>query len=68
MAQIRELPIDSVRPNPKQPRVIFTQPELEELAASIAEHGLIQPIQVRAQGRHYLGCGSIGAGMAPPGQ
>jgi ParB family chromosome partitioning protein len=54
MAQIRELPLDTVRPNPKQPRVIFTQPELEELAASIREHGLIQPIQVRAQGRHYL--------------
>ena len=41
------LPIDSIRPNPCQPRRVFTQPELEELAGSIRELGVLQPLTVR---------------------
>jgi len=41
------VPIEKVRPNPDQPRQDFGQKDLEELAASIAEKGVIQPIIVR---------------------
>lgn len=39
-----ELPLDSVRENPLQPRRRFDQERLEELAASIREHGVVQPV------------------------
>lgn len=41
------LPLAQVRPNPDQPRKTFREAELRELAASMAEHGLLQPIAVR---------------------
>lgn len=47
MTQIVELPLDSVVPNPKQPRKEFNQEALEELARSIAAEGLQEPIKVR---------------------
>lgn len=43
----QSLPIDSIRPNPMQPRTVFQPDRLEELAASIEVHGVIQPIIVR---------------------
>ena len=43
----RELPIEQVHPNPNQPRKHFDEAKLHELAASIREHGLLQPITVR---------------------
>lgn len=42
-----ELPIGSIRPNPRQPRTVFDEDELNELVGSIAEVGLLQPIVVR---------------------
>lgn len=44
---ITEVAIDLIDRNPKQPRRHFDQEKLEELAASIREHGLVQPILVR---------------------
>jgi ParB family chromosome partitioning protein len=44
----QEIPIDRVRRNPHQPRGDFGEAELGELAASIAAHGVLQPIVVRA--------------------
>ncbi|WP_024821846.1 MULTISPECIES: ParB/RepB/Spo0J family partition protein [Aminobacterium] len=41
-----ELPVDLIRPNPMQPRLYFDENELNELASSIAELGVIQPIVV----------------------
>ena len=41
------LPIDAVRPNPRQPRTIFDEDDLAELAHSIAEIGVLQPVVVR---------------------
>jgi ParB family chromosome partitioning protein len=46
-AGVIELPVELVRPNPEQPRRTFSQPELDELAESIRERGVIQPILVR---------------------
>src|SRR5687768_15368961 len=42
-----ELPLNEIRPNPYQPRRTFDVAALAELKASIAEHGLLQPIVVR---------------------
>ena len=41
------LPVDAIVPNPHQPRTLFSQPELEELAASIQAVGILQPLTVR---------------------
>ena len=41
------IPIDLIRPNPGQPRRRFADAELEELAGSIREHGVIQPLILR---------------------
>ena len=41
-----EIPIERIRPNPRQPRQRMDQDELESLAASIREHGILQPILV----------------------
>jgi ParB family chromosome partitioning protein len=46
-SQIKKINLDSIEPNPYQPRKTFNQEELEELTHSIKEHGLIQPIIVR---------------------
>jgi len=43
---IRELPVDEIEPNPHQPRTRFEQATMVELATSIREHGVIQPLIV----------------------
>lgn len=45
-SQTNELPIDSILPNPHQPRTIMVEEDLQELAESIREHGIIQPLLV----------------------
>jgi ParB family chromosome partitioning protein len=47
-----EVDIESIRPNPKQPRSIFDDSELSELAASIKEIGILQPPVVRKVGEN----------------
>ena len=49
-ARLIELPIDSLSPNPNQPRVHFDEATLEELAASIREIGVLQPVLARDLG------------------
>ncbi len=44
---VRQIPVDRVRPNPHQPRKTFDPAGLEELKASILEHGVLVPILVR---------------------
>ena len=46
-AQLREVAVDDVVPNPKQPRQVFDDEALEELSHSVREFGLLQPIVVR---------------------
>ena len=48
-----EVPISMVRPNPNQPRTNFKKQELEELAESIKQNGLLQPILVRQKNDVY---------------
>ena len=50
---IRMLPVASIRPHPDQPRRHFDEEKLEELAQSIAERGVLQPIVVRKVGTGY---------------
>jgi len=46
-AQFADLPLDSIRPNPRQPRTVFDEDDLAELVHSIREIGVLQPIVVR---------------------
>nr|WP_314453889.1 ParB/RepB/Spo0J family partition protein [uncultured Actinomyces sp.] len=46
-AHFAEIPVGLIHPNPRQPRQVFDEEDISELAASIAEVGLLQPIVVR---------------------
>jgi ParB family chromosome partitioning protein len=52
-AQIREVPVSKILPNPAQPRLSYDEESLTELAGSIREHGVLQPILVRPAGTKY---------------
>ena len=47
---VRVVQVDHIEPNPEQPRMVFEPQALDELAASIREHGVLQPILVRPLG------------------
>ncbi len=49
----QEIEIDLIDPNPEQPRRDFHRPALEQLARSIGQHGVLQPIVVRLAGARY---------------
>lgn len=51
--RVQYLPIDSIRPNPGQPRKNFSREGLEELAESISAHGILQPLSIRRSGQGY---------------
>jgi ParB family chromosome partitioning protein len=46
---LREVPVGDIRPNPWQPRTHFDEEDLQELAQSIREHGVLQPVLVSQQ-------------------
>lgn len=50
---VANLPIESIDPNPLQPRSVFQQDRLQELAQSIRTNGVIQPLIVRRHGERY---------------
>lgn len=50
-ATYREISIGEIQPNPKQPRTVFDEEELNELVHSIREFGLLQPVVVRPSGQ-----------------
>ena len=53
--KLTKLSPDKILPNPSQPRKVFQEEELEGLAQSIAENGLLQPVTVRREnGTYYL--------------
>lgn len=43
-AGVRQIPVAAISPNPRQPRTLFAEDALQELAASIRAHGIIQPL------------------------
>jgi ParB family chromosome partitioning protein len=47
-ATFRELPVEAIRPNPRQPRQVFDSESQDELKTSIKEFGLLQPVVVRS--------------------
>ena len=49
---VRIVPVDRIDSNPQQPRLAFNQETLDELTASIREHGVLQPILVRPMGQN----------------
>jgi ParB family chromosome partitioning protein len=55
-ARLEELPLDSIEPNPRQPREVFDEQALAELVASIQAVGVLQPVVVRETepGRYQL--------------
>ena len=72
--RLDEIPLESIKPNPEQPRIHFNKEELEELASSIEKEGLLQPIVVRkvddyyqiiAGERRWQACKSLGMTSVP---
>jgi len=51
---VHEIELARIRPNPRQPRVRFDEDSLDELADSIRERGVLQPILLRPHGDDYL--------------
>jgi ParB family chromosome partitioning protein len=49
---VRVIPVDNIESNPNQPRTVFDIDALHELAASVREHGVLQPILVRPLGQN----------------
>ncbi|MGW4801150.1 ParB/RepB/Spo0J family partition protein, partial [Nonomuraea sp. NPDC004297] len=74
-AYFREVALAAIVPNPRQPREIFDEERLDELAASIREVGLLQPIVVRSVGggqyelimgeRRWRACQQVGLDPVP---
>jgi ParB family chromosome partitioning protein len=56
---VRNVPLDRIDPSPDQPRLAMDQDSLDDLAASVREHGVLQPILVRpaASGRYQIVAG-----------
>ena len=56
---VRNVPIDRVDPSPDQPRLAMDQDSLDDLAASVRQHGILQPILVRpaSAGRYQIVAG-----------
>lgn len=47
------VPVDDIKPNPMQPRRFFDQNALKELAESITQYGILQPLNIRKTGKTY---------------
>ena len=54
LEKIEEIKIDMIKPNPDQPRSVFDTDSIKELAQSITEHGVIQPIIVKQGNDGYI--------------
>jgi len=52
-AGLMQLSIDQIEPNPYQPRRTFNEASIEELARSVREHGIVQPLVVMRDGDRY---------------
>ena len=50
---LAQIPIDQIQPNPYQPRRTFNEASIDELARSVREHGIVQPLVVMRAGDKY---------------
>src|SRR5437660_7242553 len=50
---LAQIPIDQIQPNPYQPRRTFNEASIDELARSVREHGIVQPLVVMRSGDKY---------------
>ena len=50
---VQTMPIEQIQPNPDQPRKQFLEADLQDLAQSIREKGIVQPLIVREKGKHF---------------
>jgi len=50
---VAELPLDQIAPNPYQPRKTFNEASIEELARSVRQHGIVQPLVVTRAGDRF---------------
>ena len=53
LSKVQELPIDSIVPNPRQPRKAFDNKSLEDLSQSLKRSGVLQPVVVRRHGQQF---------------
>lgn len=53
MAEVKNIPTREIKPSPRNPRKTFDESAIKELAASIRQHGLLQPITVRPHAGKY---------------
>lgn len=51
--RVRQIPVVHISPSQSQPRTAFSQPELQELAESIRQNGILQPLTVRKASQNY---------------
>ncbi|MBL8035500.1 MAG: ParB N-terminal domain-containing protein, partial [Leptospiraceae bacterium] len=51
--RVQEIPVSKIKPNPENPRKKFDRTAIEELAQTIKQHGLLQPILVQKNGEQY---------------
>lgn len=72
--RVQLIALDQIIPSPLQPRTVFREENLDELVASIKEHGIIQPLIVRRRGdtheliageRRWRAAGRVGLAQAP---
>jgi ParB family chromosome partitioning protein len=54
-ASYAEVPVEQIRPNPRQPRIVFDEDDMAELVHSIREIGVLQPVVVRPLADHVDG-------------
>jgi ParB family chromosome partitioning protein len=53
LSGLANIPLDQISPNPYQPRKTFNEASIEELARSVREHGIVQPLVVARSGDRY---------------
>lgn len=53
-SDLREIPVNRIRPNPYQPRISFDEAKLRDLAESIKAHGVVQAVVVSPSGNEYI--------------